>query len=95
LGSLIDLDGFAVEFDHVHNLDGVVSVLFTLELDKTVALVLISDLIPRDMDIDHWSALSKQLPQYVLVDLLVDVPRVDRRLLVTFVKRWDQRHPLL
>lgn len=95
LRRLVDLDWLAVQLDHVHDLNRVIGVLLTLELDEAVALVLVGDLIPRDVHVDHRAALREQLPQDILVDLLVDVARVDRRLLVALVQRGDQRHLLL
>ena len=35
---LVHSDGLAVQLDHVHDLDGIVRVLLSKELDKTVAL---------------------------------------------------------
>ena len=37
-----DADGFAVQLDHVHDLDGVVRVLLAQELDEPIALVILS-----------------------------------------------------
>jgi hypothetical protein len=79
----------------MHNLDGVVCVLFTLELDETVGLMLVGDLVTGDVDIDDGSTLGEQLPQDVLVDLLVDVAGVDRGLLVAFVEGGNRSHALI
>lgn len=69
----------------MHDLDGIVGILFTLELDEAVALMLVGDLIAWDVDIDHWSALSEELPKNTLVYFLVDVTRVDCGLLVALI----------
>lgn len=69
----------------MHDLDGIVCVFFALELDEAVALVLVGDLVTRDVDIDHWAALSEELPEDVLVYFLVDVACVDCCLLVALV----------
>lgn len=94
LRSLVDLDGLPVQFDHMHDLDRIIRILLTLELYKSISLMLIGDLIPRDVNIDHWSALREQLPKYVFVDLLVDVARIDRGFLVALIERWDEGHLL-
>jgi hypothetical protein len=59
LGSLVDLDGLAIQFDHVHDLYGVVCVLLALEFDEAVALVLVCDFVSRDMHIHDGTALSE------------------------------------
>lgn len=79
----------------MHNLDGVICILFTLELYKTVGLMFIGDLVPRNVDIDDGSALREQLPQYVFVDLLIDVACVDGGLLIAFVEGGNRSHPLI
>lgn len=50
-GGLVDADGFAVELDHVHDLDGVVGVLLAQELDKAVALVHLGDAVLGHVDV--------------------------------------------
>lgn len=59
LRGLIDFDGLAVEFDHVHDLDGVVGVLLAFELDEAVPLVLVADFVPGDVHVDDGAALSE------------------------------------
>lgn len=78
----------------MHDLDGVVGVLLALELDEAVALVLVGDLVPGDVHVDHRPALREQLPEDVLVDLLVDVARVDRGFLVALVEGGNEGHLL-
>ena len=48
---LVHPDRLAINLDHVHDLYGVVCVIFTHELDKPVTLVLLSDAITRHVDI--------------------------------------------
>jgi len=56
---LVDSDRLAKEFDHVHYLDGVVSIVLTEELHKAVTLVLHGDSVLRHVDIDHWPGLHE------------------------------------
>jgi len=56
---LVDSDGLPEEFDHVHNLDGVVSVVLTEELHEAVALVLHRDSVFRHVDVDYGPRLDK------------------------------------
>lgn len=59
LGGLVDFDGLAIQFDHVHNFDGVVCILLTFELDEPESLMLVGNFIPGNMHIHDWPALSK------------------------------------
>ena len=45
LRGLIDFDGFAEHFDHMHDFDRIIGVVLTFELNKAVALMLIGDFI--------------------------------------------------
>jgi hypothetical protein len=76
----------------VHDLDGVIGVLFAFEFDEAVALMLVGDLVARDVDVDHWAALREEFPEDVFVHLLVDAARVDCRLLVSLVEGGDEGH---
>lgn len=95
LGGFINFDRFPVEFDHMHDLDRIISILFTLKFDKSIPLMLIGDLVSWDVHIHHWPALRKQLPQDILVYLLVDVARIHCGLLVALVEGGNQRHSLI
>lgn len=70
----------------MHDLDGLICIFFTLELDKPVALVLIGDLVSGDVDIDDWSTLRKQFPEDTLVHLHVDITCVDCCLLISLIQ---------
>ena len=79
----------------MHDLDGIVCIFLTLELDKAIPLMFIGDFIPGDVHVDYWSTLRKQFPEDIFVDLLIDVSRVDRSLLVPLIKGRYCRHPLI
>ena len=63
LRCLIDLDGFTEHFNHVHDLDRVIGIILTFELNKAITLVLIGDLISGQMNVNNGAALDKQLPE--------------------------------
>ncbi len=92
LGGLVDLDGFSEHLDHMHDLDRVVGVILTFELDEPIALVLVGNFISREMDVDNRAALYKEFPKKILCDLLIEVADVDSCLLVAFVERGDKGH---
>ena len=48
---LVDSDGFAVEFDHVHDLDGIVCIFLSHELHKPIALMELGDAVTRHVHI--------------------------------------------
>ena len=50
---LVDPDGFTIQFYHVHDFDGIVSIFFTHELNEAIALVGLSHPIFRHVNI-HW-----------------------------------------
>ena len=79
---LVHADGLAVHLDHVEHLDRVLRVLLPLELDEAKAHVLLRQLVLRDVHVDDRPTLHAQLPEQRLVDLLVEVAHVARRLLV-------------
>jgi hypothetical protein len=95
LRCLIDFDRFAVKFYHMHNLDGVVRILLTLELDKSVGLMLVGDLVSRNVNIDDRSTLRKEFPEYIFVNFLIDIARVDGGLLIAFIERRYSSHTLI
>ena len=68
LTHLVDSDGFPVEFDHVHDFDGVVCVLLPHELHEPVTLVRLSDTIPRNMHI-HWKWKIKSILAFVYCNI--------------------------
>jgi len=49
---LVNADGLAVYFDHVHNLDGIICIIFTHELYEPIALMLLGNAVPRHVYID-------------------------------------------
>ena len=51
--NLVDSDRLAVEFDHVHDLDGVVCVLLAHKLHEPVPLVGLRDAVTWHMDIHY------------------------------------------
>ena len=53
---------FAIQFYHVHDFDGIVGVLFSHELDKPVALVVLSYAVFGHVHVDNGARLHKQLP---------------------------------
>lgn len=71
LWCLIDFNGFTEKFDHMHNFDWIISVLFTFKLDETKSLMLIRYFISWNVDIDNRPALRKELPKNVLVHFRV------------------------
>lgn len=76
----------------MHDFDAVLGVLLAFELDEAVALVLVADFVAGDVHVDDGAALCEQLPDYVLGYFLVEVPDVDRGLLVALVDGGDYRH---
>ncbi|RUS87898.1 hypothetical protein EGW08_004314, partial [Elysia chlorotica] len=58
---LVDPDRLAVELDHVHDFDGVVCILLTHELDKTVALVSLGNAVFGHVDIDWRKEKKKEI----------------------------------
>ena len=55
----------------MQNLDSIVSILFRLELNESIALVLICYFISWYMYIDNGSTLEEQFPDKVLIDLKI------------------------
>ena len=55
MASFVDLDGLVEQLDHVQNLDRIVSVLFSFELDKSIALVLVGHFVAWDVHIYDWA----------------------------------------
>lgn len=47
----------------MHDFYAVVGVLLALELNEAIALVLVGDLVSRQVDVNDRAALDKQLPQ--------------------------------
>ena len=74
---LVDADRLAVEFDHVHDLDGVLGVLLVHELDEAVALMVLRDAVFGHMNVDDGACLDEELPQNGLGDLLVETSHVN------------------
>ena len=85
LRGLIDLDGFTKHFHHVHDLNRVIGIILTFELNKAITLVLIGDLIPRQMNVNNWATLNKQLPKETFGDFLIEITDVDGCLLIALV----------
>lgn len=63
LRGLIDFDGFTKQFNHVHDLNWVIGIILTFELNKAITLMLICDLISGQMNVNNRAALDKQLPE--------------------------------
>ena len=83
MAGLVDLDGLVEQLDHVQNLDRIVSVLFSFELDKAVALMLVRDFVAWDVHIHDWSCLQKELPDNLFVDSRLQVAYIDCGLLIS------------
>lgn len=79
----------------MHDFDRVVSVLLILELHKSVALMFVGDLVPRNVDIHDGSALGEQLPEETFVHFRVDVACVDCGLLISLVEGGNHCHALI
>ena len=62
LWSFVDFERFSVQLNHMHDLDGIVCIFLTFELNKTVPLMLIGNLVSGDVDINNRTTLRKQLP---------------------------------
>ena len=67
LTRLIHLDWLVEELDHVKDLDRIISVFFSLELDKAIALMLVGDFVSRYVHVDDRPSLQEQLPNDLLV----------------------------
>ena len=76
--SLVDPDWFTIQLDHVHNFAGIVSIIFTQKLNKSVALVQQSDAIFGHVNIHYWSTLDKKLPQERFCHLLIQTTDINR-----------------
>jgi hypothetical protein len=63
LGGLVDLDRLTEHFDHMHDLDRVISVILALELNKPIPLVIVGNLVSGEMDVNDGATLDKQLPE--------------------------------
>lgn len=87
LTGFVDFNSLAVEFNEMHDFDGIVSVFFASEFHKPKTIMLIGDLVPWQMDIDDWSTLHEQLPQDLLVHSSVYIADVECSLLVAFKYR--------
>ena len=57
LWSFIDFNWFSIEFDHMHNFDGVVSIFFRFELDEAIAAMLIGYFVSWKMYIENRATL--------------------------------------
>ena len=79
----------------MHYLDGVVCIFLAFELDESISLVLVCDLIAGYVHIHHGPTLCEEFPEDVLIDLLVEVAAVDGGLLVALVERRDCSHTLI
>lgn len=59
---LINSDGFTVELYHIHDFDGIVSILFTKKLNKAITLMLASHSVFGHVCVDHRTSLQEELP---------------------------------
>lgn len=66
----------SIEFDHVHDLNGIVSIFLTQEFNKAITLVLASDSILWHVGVDHGPCLEKEFPQQWFTNLLIEAPHV-------------------
>jgi hypothetical protein len=69
----------------MHDLDRVIGIILTFKLNKPVALVLIGDFIPGQMNVDDRATLYKQLPEETFGNFLIEITNVNSRLLVSLV----------
>lgn len=76
--SLVHPYRFPIEFDHVHNFNGIVSIFLTQEFNKAIALVLASDSVLWHVGVDHWPCLEEELPQQRFAHFLVQTAHVHR-----------------
>ena len=95
LRGLIDFNGFAEHFDHMHDFDRIIGIILTFELNKSVALMLIGDFVSGKMNVNDGSALDKEFPEETLRFFLIEMADVDGSLLVAFVERGDLGHGLM
>lgn len=70
-GSFVHPDRLPIELDHIHDLNGIVGILLTQELNEAIALVLASDSILWHVGVDHWPCLEKEFPQQRFTYFLV------------------------
>lgn len=73
----IDSYRFAVEFDHVHDLYGVLGILLVHELNETVALMILRDSILWHVHVDHRASLNEKLPEKRLRHLLIKTTNIN------------------
>lgn len=59
---LINANGLPIQTDTVHDARGILGVLFADELDKTIALVSLSNPVFREMDVDDAAGLEHEFP---------------------------------
>jgi hypothetical protein len=88
---LVHPDWLAIQLNHVHNLNGIVSIILPQELDKPVALVHSSDTILGHVHIHHGTSLNKELPEKGFVDLLVQSTHVNSGILIS-LRYWARGH---
>jgi hypothetical protein len=69
----------------MHNFDGIVCILLTFKLYKTISLMLISDFISWNMDVNNGSALCKKLPNNILCNFLINITDIDSCLLISLI----------
>lgn len=77
--SFVDSNGFSVQLNHVHNLDGIVGIFFPEKLHETVALVHLGDTVLRLMNIYNWAGLHEELPQQCFSHFFVQSADINRR----------------
>lgn len=75
---LVNSNWLAIELDHVHDLDGVVSVFFAQELHKSIPLVVARHTVLGHVDIHDGSCLYEQLPEDGVRNLLIQAADVYR-----------------
>ena len=79
----------------MHNFDRVVCIFFTPELYESITLiirfhiylVLSSDFILGNMNVDNWSTLGEELPYNVICDFGIEGSNINSCFLISFIKR--------
>lgn len=85
--SFVDTNRFAKKLYHVHDLDRVVCIILSHELNKAITLVLLSNTVLWHVNIDHRSSLHKHLPKQCLADFVIKPTNINSGILVSFCYR--------
>jgi len=82
---LVNANRTRKKLDHVHDLDSIVSIFFTVKLNEPVSSVSRCKLISWNMNIHYWARLKHEFPKESFVDLRVKFPHIDCCLLVSLL----------